>query len=47
MRGPLEDGIKRWTPKRKLALIIEIIQGNKTVAEAGWSYDLTPSEIQR
>ena len=42
MSGPLEDGIKRWTAKRKSALVIEIIQGKTTVAEASRSFDLAP-----
>ena len=46
MSGPLEDGIKRWTSKRKSALVIEIIQGKTTVAEASRSCDLAPSEIE-
>ena len=46
MSGPLEDGIKRWTAKRKSALVIEIIQGKTTVAEASRTYDLPPSEIE-
>lgn len=46
MSGPLEDGIKRWTAKRKSALVIEVIQGKTTVAEASRTYDLTPSEIE-
>ena len=46
MSGPLEDGIKRWTAKRNSALVIEIIQGKTTVAEASRSYDLAPSEIE-
>jgi transposase-like protein len=29
-----EDDIKRWTAKRKLALVLDIIQGKATVAEA-------------
>jgi len=32
MSGPLEDVVKRWTAKRKAALVIEIIQGKTTVA---------------
>ena len=44
--GPLEDGIKRWTAKRKSALVIEIVRGKTTVAEASRSYDLAPSEIE-
>lgn len=46
MSGPMEDGIKRWTAKRKSALVIEILQGKTTVAEASRSFDLTPSEIE-
>ena len=46
MSGPLEDGIKRWTAKRKSALVIEIIKGKTTVSEASLSYDLAPSEIE-
>lgn len=42
----MEDGIKRWTAKRKSALVIEILQGKTTVAEASRSFDLTPSEIE-
>ena len=41
-----ESGIKRWTAKRKSALVIEIIQGKTTVAQASRTYDLTPSEIE-
>jgi len=46
MSGPLEDGIKRLTAKRKSALVIESIQGKTTVAEASRAYDLSPSEIE-
>lgn len=46
MSGPLEDVVKRWTAKRKSALVIEIIQGKTTVAEASRSFDLSPSEIE-
>lgn len=42
MSGHLEENIKRWTAKRKSALVIEIIQGKTTVAEASRSYDLAP-----
>ena len=30
----MDDEIKRWTAKRKSALVLEIIQGKTTVAEA-------------
>ena len=42
----MEEEIKRWTARRKSALILEIIQGNTTVAGASRQFDLTPSEIQ-
>lgn len=41
-----EDEIKRWTAKRKSALVLEIIQGKTTVAEASRAYDLSPSEVE-
>ena len=46
MSETLAEDIKRWTAKRKSALVIEIIQGKTTVAEASRSFDLTPSEIE-
>lgn len=46
MSVSMEDGVKRWTAKRKTALVIEIIQGKTTVAEASRSFDLSPSEIE-
>jgi len=46
MSVTMDDGIKRWTAKRKTALVIEIIQGKTTVAEASRSFDLSPSEIE-
>ena len=38
--------VKRWTAKRKSALVVEIIQGKTTLAEASRTYDLAPSEIE-
>ena len=42
----MDEEIKRWTAKRKTALVLEIIQGKTSVAEASRSYDLPPSEIK-
>lgn len=42
----MEDEIKRWTARRKSALVMEIIQGKTTVAEASRQFDLSPSEIE-
>lgn len=46
MSMTMEDSIKRWTAKRKTALVIEIIQGKTTISEASRSFDLSPSEIE-
>ncbi|MBF6618035.1 MAG: DUF1153 domain-containing protein [Candidimonas sp.] len=46
MSMQMEDEIKRWTAKRKSALVLDIIQGKTTVAEASRAYDLSPSEIE-
>jgi len=42
----MQDDIKRWTAKMKAALVMEIIQGNTTVAEGSRSYGIAPSEIE-
>jgi transposase-like protein len=41
----MEEEIKRWTAKRKAALVLEIIQGKTTLAAASRSFDLPASEI--
>ena len=46
MSVTMDDSMKRWTAKRKTALVIEIIQGKTRVAEASRSFDLSPSEIE-
>jgi len=43
----MEKEIKRWTARRKSALVMEIIQGATTVAEASRRYDLAPSELEQ
>lgn len=47
MSTKMEDEIKRWTAKRKSALVLDIIQGKTTVSEASRAYDLTPSEVEK
>jgi transposase-like protein len=46
MSTVMEEEFKRWTAKRKSALVLEIIQGKTTVSEASRSFDLPPSEIE-
>ena len=35
----MDEDVKRWTERRKSALVLEIIQGKMTVAEAARAYD--------
>ena len=42
----VEEDFKRWTAKRKAALVTEIMQGKVSVSEAARSFDLSPSEIE-
>ena len=46
MSSQMSDENKRWSAKRKGALVLEIIQGKTTVAEASRQFDLTPSELE-
>ena len=43
----MEDDIKRWTAKRKTALVLDIIQGKTTISEASRAFDLSPSEVEQ
>ncbi len=38
--------VKRWSAKRKASLVLDIVKGRTTVAEACRHYDLTPSEVE-
>ena len=40
MEMTADDDIKRWTAKRKAALVMDIIQGKTSVAEASRSFDI-------
>lgn len=42
----MEEEIKRWTARRKSALVMDLIQGKVTVSEASRQFDLAPSEIE-
>ena len=45
MSAVMEEEIKRWTARRKSALVLEIIQGKTTVAEASRQFDLRPADV--
>ena len=42
----MDEEFKRWTAKRKTALVLEIIQGKTTVAEASRAFNVPSSEIE-
>lgn len=46
MRAVMEEVIKRWTARRKWALVQQVFQGKTTVTEASRQFDLTPPEIE-
>jgi len=46
MSTELDDEIKRWTAKRKSALVLEILQGKQSISEASRLHDVTPAEIE-
>jgi len=39
------DAIQRWTPRRRIALVLGILKGEMTVDEAARQHRLTTSEI--
>ena len=42
----MEEEFKRWSARRKSALVTEVIQEKTTIGEASRQFDLTPSEIE-
>lgn len=42
----MSEEFKRWTSKRKSALVLEILQGKTTAAKASREYDISISEIE-
>ena len=46
MSTKMED-VKRWTAKRKAALVMEIMQGKTTVAEASRSFRKLPIKVNK
>lgn len=46
MSTTMDEDVKRWTARRKSALVLDIIQCKTTVSEAARQFDLSPSEIE-
>jgi hypothetical protein len=42
----MEDEIKRWAAKRKTALVLDMVQGKNTEAEASRHFALPPTEVE-
>jgi transposase-like protein len=42
-----DEPLKRWTAKRRTALVLEILRGDTTAAEAARRHDLTVAEIEQ
>ncbi len=42
-----DETLKRWTAKRRAALVLEILRGETTAAEAARRYGLTVAEIEQ
>ena len=42
----MDEEINRWMARRKLALVLDIIQGKTTVSESSRQFDLSPSEVE-
>jgi transposase-like protein len=41
-----DEQLKRWTAKRRTALVLEILRGDTSVAEAARTHALTVAEIE-
>ena len=46
MSMTMKDDIKRWTPKRKAALLMEIFQLKTSISEASRGFYVSPAEIE-
>ncbi|MGV7189944.1 DUF1153 domain-containing protein [Xanthomonas axonopodis] len=46
MSEVMEEKIKRWTARRKSALVLQIIQDKATMTAANRQFDLTPAEME-
>jgi transposase-like protein len=46
MASEYDESRKRWTAKRRVALIVEILRGETSVAEAARKHGLTVAELE-
>ncbi len=41
-----QDDVKRWTAKRKSAVVLDLIKGKTTAADVARKHDLTVAEVE-
>ena len=46
MNEPTDDSVQRWTAKRRTALVLSIVKGETSVAEAARKHGLTVAEVE-
>ena len=46
MADETPDSIQRWTAKRRVALVVSILKGDTSVAEAARKHGLTVAEVE-
>ena len=46
MANAQDEHLKRWTAKRRVALVLEILRGDTSVAEAARKHGLTVADIE-
>jgi transposase-like protein len=46
MASEAADPIERWTAKRRVALVVSILKGETSVAEAARQHGLTVAEVE-
>jgi transposase-like protein len=46
MSEPAEDSVQRWTAKRRAALIVSILKGETSIAEAARKHGITVADVE-
>lgn len=46
MADEIEDSVQRWTAKRRVALVVSILKGETSIAEAARKHGLTVADIE-
>ncbi len=44
--GDVREDVQRWTAKRRVALVVSIVKGETSIAEAARKHGLTVAEIE-